>query len=78
MELAQFLFMAEAEGCTDLVDTKDAKINHAIKDFIKFARKGYDINDPDIQEMIYSKNGIDWNFSDKEVRRIVSRVENGI
>lgn len=74
MELSQFLFMAEAEGCTDLVDTRTAKINRVIKDFVKFAHEGYDIDDFEIQEKIYVANGIDWEFSEKEINKIISRV----
>lgn len=33
MRLDYFLFMAEAEGCDDLVTTKEAKMNAVIKEF---------------------------------------------
>ena len=57
MKLDYFLYMNEAEG-TGWVDTRSARINAAIKDFIMMARKGYDINDDDIQAAILSDHNI--------------------
>ena len=42
--LDYFLFMAEAEGNDDLVDTHPAKINAAVHDFITLARNNFDVN----------------------------------
>lgn len=39
-----FLYMAEAEGIDSIVSTKQARINAAIKDFVKYHHQGYDIN----------------------------------
>lgn len=39
-----FLYMAEAEGFDSIVTTKQARINAAIKDFVKYHKQGYDIN----------------------------------
>ena len=34
MKLSQFLFMAEAEGCDDLVDTREARLNAIRNDIL--------------------------------------------
>ena len=44
LPLDYFLFMAEAEGCDDLVDTHPAKINAAVREFIDLARKNVNVN----------------------------------
>lgn len=35
----QFLFMAESEGCDDIVDTETAKLNAVIKELKELAEK---------------------------------------
>ena len=44
LPLDYFLFMAEAEGCDDLVDTHPAKINAAVRELIDLARKNINVN----------------------------------
>ena len=39
------LYMMEAEGMDNMVNTKEARINASINDFVSLARRGYDIND---------------------------------
>lgn len=66
MKLDYFLYMNEAES-TGWVDTRSARINAAIKDFIRMAKEGYDINDDDIQAAILSDHRIqDVSFNECE------------
>ena len=58
MKLDYFLYMNEAEG-TGLVDTRTARINAAIKDFILMAKKGYNIDDDNIQAVILEDHHIE-------------------
>lgn len=57
MKLDQFLYMNEAEG-TGWVNTRSARIEAAIKDFINMAKAGYDINYDYIQSAILSAHRI--------------------
>ena len=57
MKLDHFLYMNEAEG-TGWVNTRSARIEAAIKDFINMAKAGYDINNDDIQAVILSDRRI--------------------
>ena len=75
MKLDQFLYMAEAEGVTSFVNTKQAKINKVIKDFVKYSKQGYDINSELLQEDIFNENDIDWTLSQKERDYIIREVE---
>ena len=73
MRLDYFLYMNEAEG-TGFVDTRTARINAAIKDFVKMAKAGYDINDNDIQTAILEDHNIE-NISLKECDYIAKEVK---
>lgn len=73
MKLDYFLYMNEAEG-TDFVNTRTARINAAIKDFIIMAEEGYDINDDDIQAAILEDYKIE-NITHKEINYITKKVE---
>lgn len=72
MKLDYFLYMNEAEG-TGLVDTRAARIETAIQDFIKMAKAGYDINDDDIQAAILSDYNIG-NVTKGECEYIARKV----
>ena len=74
MKLDYFLYMAETEGHDELVSTRTARINAAIKDFVLMAKNGYNINDDDIQATILSDHNID-NITPKEIRYIAKEVE---
>ena len=56
-KLDYFLYMNEAEG-TGWVDTRSARIEAAIKDFIMMAKKGYNIDNDDIQAVILEDHNI--------------------
>ena len=70
-----FLYMAEADGITSIVQTRTAKINAAVKDFKKSLRNGYNIDDPDIQNKILSKYDLSVDdLTNSERRYIISHV----
>lgn len=58
MRLDYFLYMAEAEGIESVTSTRQTHIEAAIKDFIKAAKAGYNINDNNIQNSILAKHNI--------------------
>lgn len=72
MKLDYFLYMNEAEG-TGLVDTRTARIEAAIKDFIMMAKAGYNINDDDIQAAILEDHNIG-NVTKHECEYIARKV----
>lgn len=73
MKLDYFLYMAEAEGHDELVSTRTARINAAIKDFILMAKNGYNIDNDDIQATILSDHNIG-DITRKEAEYIAKEV----
>lgn len=68
------LYMMEAEGLDDMVNTKEARINASIKDFVSLAQRGYDIND--IQETVFNKHNLSLDdLSARDKARIKREVE---
>lgn len=77
MDLPYFLYMAESEGMTGVVNTRTARINAVINDFIKAARAGDNINDMRVQRTIFAKNNIDIEtLTEREKHEIATRVKN--
>lgn len=77
MNLPYFLYMAEAEGMTGIVNTHAARINAVINDFIKAANMGDNINDMRVQNAIFAKNNIDIEtLTEREKLEIATRVGN--
>lgn len=77
MNLPYFLYMAESEGMTGIVNTRTARINAVINDFIKAANMGDSINDMRVQRTIFAKNDIDIEtLTEREKHEIATRVEN--
>lgn len=73
VESGYFMFMAESEGLDYLVDTKEARINAAIKDFQKIYRNGGNPNEY-IYEVL-SAHGLNENLlTEKEIARINSAI----
>jgi len=68
-----FMYMAEAEGYDNLVNTKTARINAAIKDFQKLYRDGYDPNEY-VNEVLSAHNLSEDSLTEKEIRRINSAI----
>lgn len=68
-----FMYMAEADGYDNLVNTKTARINAAIKDFQKLYRDGYDPNEY-VNEVLSAHNLSEDSLTEKEIRRINSAI----
>lgn len=69
-----FMYMAEAEGMDNLVTTKAAKINAAIKDFKSLIRQGKNPNEY-IYEVLHS-HGLNENLlTDAECQKIMRAVD---
>ena len=73
MRLDYFLYMAEAEGVESVTSTRQTHIEAAIKDFIKMAKAGYNINDNNIQNSILTKHNIS-NITANESEYIARKV----
>lgn len=73
MGLGQYGFMAEAEGCDDLVDTPDARFNAALKEIkssLEWAR-GNDFNvTSEVNEILVSHGVTPSEMSPSQVSRI--------
>ena len=55
MNLPYFLYMAEAEGVTEVVNTRQARLNAIIRDYIALAEQGININDMEVQNYLAQK-----------------------
>ena len=68
-----FMYMAEAEGYDDLVNTKEAKINAVIKECAALVREGINPTN-EINDILYRHNLTIDMLTDEECARI-SRLE---
>lgn len=71
ISLGQFLYMAEAEGVTDIVNTEEAKINAVINDLVNLVNRG--INPEGFFNDVCIDNGLS-HVSDKTIDRICKAV----
>jgi len=55
MNLPYFLYMAEAEGVTEVVNTRQARLNATIRDYVALAEQGININDMEVQNYLNQK-----------------------
>lgn len=55
MNLSYFLYIAEAEGVTGVVNTRQARLNGIIQDYIALASQGININDLEVQNYLNQK-----------------------
>ena len=55
MNLPYFLYMAEAEGVTEVVNTRQARLNAIIRDYAALAGQGININDMEVQNYLNQK-----------------------
>ena len=55
MNIPYFLYMAEAEGVTEVVNTRQARLNAIIRDYIALAGQGININDMEVQNYLNQK-----------------------
>ena len=77
MKLDQFLWMSEAEGITENTSTRQTRLNAAIKDFILAARAGLNIDNEDIQAVIFEDYGLE-DISTKEANKIAEKVRKAL
>ena len=69
-----FMYMAEAEGCDNLVSTRTAKINAAIKYFKYIIRQGENPNYY-IDDILAKHNLTEDMLTDAEKRKIMREVD---
>ena len=55
MNIPYFLYMAEAEGVTEVVNTRQARLNAIIRDYAALAEQGININDMEVQNYLNQK-----------------------
>ena len=55
MNLPYFLYMAETEGVTEVVNTRQARLNAIIRDYAALASQGININDMEVQNYLAQK-----------------------
>ena len=68
-----FMFMAEASGKTNLISTRTAKVNAAIKDFKYIVSCGGNPND--YKEAVLAKYGLnEAMLTDAEINKILKAV----
>lgn len=73
MNLPYFLYMAEAEGVTEVVNTRQARLNGIIRDYIALAKQGININDPEVQDYLNQKYDLE-DLTAAEKHEIATRV----
>ena len=55
MNIPYFLYMAEQEGVTEVVNTRQARLNAIIRDYAALAEQGININDMEVQNYLNQK-----------------------
>lgn len=75
MNLPYFLYMAETEGMTGIVNTRQARINAIIRDYAALAEQGININDMQVQNYLNQKYDLE-DLTPAEQHEIATRVEN--
>ena len=76
MRTDKFLWFAETEGMLDIVNTREAKINAAVRLFQDYARNGYNINDARVQASVFDEVGINpETLSTLEIKTLCNRVQ---
>ena len=59
MNIPYFLYIAEAEGVTEVVNTRQARLNAVIRDYIALAQQGININNMEVQNYLNQKYGLE-------------------
>ena len=73
MNLPYFLYMAEAEGVTEVVNTRQARLNATIRDYVALAEQGININDMEVQNYLAQKYDLE-DLTAAEKHEIATRV----
>ena len=75
MNLPYFLYMAEAEGVTEVVNTRQARLNGIIRDYVALANQGININDSEVQDYLNQKYDLE-DLTAAEKHEITTAVMN--
>lgn len=75
MNLPYFLYMAEQEGITEVVNTRQARLNGIIRDYIALAQQGININDMEVQNYLNQKYDLE-DLTAAEQHEIAVKVMN--
>lgn len=75
MNLPYFLYMAEAEGVTEVVNTRQARLNATIRDYVALAEQGININDMEVQNYLAQKYDLE-DLTAAEKHEITTAVMN--
>ena len=75
MNLPYFLYMAESEGMTGIVNTRQARINAIIRDYVALAEQDININDMEVQNYLNQKYDLE-DLTAAEKHEIARQVEN--
>lgn len=73
MKLSQFLWFAEQEGITEVVNTRQARLNAIIRDYTALAEQGININDMEVQNYLNQKYDLE-DLTAAEKHEIATRV----
>lgn len=73
MNIPYFLYMAETEGVTEIVNTRQARLNAIIRDYIALAEQGININDMEVQNYLAQKYDLE-NLTAAEKHEIATKV----
>lgn len=73
MNLPYFLYMAEAEGVTEVVNTRQARLNGIIRDYVALANQGININDSEVQDYLNQKYDLE-DLTAAEKHEIATKV----
>ena len=73
MNLPYFLYMAEAEGVTEVVNTRQTRLNAIIRDYAALAEQGININDMEVQNYLNQKYDLE-DLTAAEKHEIATKV----
>ncbi len=73
MNIPYFLYMAEQEGVTEVVNTRQARLNAIIRDYAALAEQGININDMEVQNYLNQKYDLE-DLTAAEKHEIATRV----
>lgn len=73
MNIPYFLYMAEAEGVTEVVNTRQARLNAIIRDYAALAEQGININDMEVQNYLNQKYDLE-DLTAAEKHEIATKV----
>lgn len=75
MNIPYFLYMAEAEGVTEVVNTRQARLNAIIRDYAALAEQGININNMEVQNYLAQKYDLE-DLTAAEKHEIAREVMN--